>query len=266
MCLLEKKIDLFLFIGQSNMAGRGVTCPRFPEKVPKCSEHAGCEFRSVSDPAKLYPITEAFGSYENRPEGIYEPGCKSGSLVPAFVNAYYKDTKTPIIAVSASKGGSSITEWLPGTPFLEDAILRFQDSVSYLKTHGYRIRHRYMLWCQGETDGEHNMNPKQYKKAFVRMIDTLAGIGIEHCFLIRIGHFNASTAAPETSLLDFRPIMKAQDELAAEQPFVTMVSVKFGEMLERGLMQDAYHYYQQAYNEVGTDAGIHTAAFVNQQK
>ena len=43
-----------------------------------------------------------------------------------------------------------------------------------------------------------------------------------------------------------------------------MVSAKFAEMLERGLMQDTYHYYQQAYNEVGDDAGSRTADFVKE--
>ncbi len=45
--------DLFLFMGQSNMAGRGVTNEKWQQKAPKLIEGAGVEFRAISDPAKL---------------------------------------------------------------------------------------------------------------------------------------------------------------------------------------------------------------------
>lgn len=254
--------DLFLFMGQSNMAGRGITCPQFSEKAPKCLKGAGYEFRAISDPTKLYPIAEPFGEYENKPDGIYEPGRKSGSLVTAFVNAYYAEIHIPVIAVSASKGGSSVSEWLPGSPFLKDAIQRFRDAVCFLDSHHKMIRHKYMVWCQGETDGKHQTEPDLYKSSFLQIWKTLAFEGIEHCFLIRIGNYNADAADADAPLQDYSMIMHAQDELAEEQSYITMVSTKFGEMLGRGLMRDTYHYYQQAYNEVGTDAGAHTADFV----
>lgn len=49
---------------------------------------------------------EPFGVNENNPDGIYEPGMKTGSMVTAFMNAYYTRANTSIIGVSASKGGS----------------------------------------------------------------------------------------------------------------------------------------------------------------
>lgn len=259
---LNEPVDLFLFMGQSNMAGRGIACPRFPAKAPACLEHAGYEFRAVSDPTKLYPVAEPFGVNENRPGGIYEPGMKTGSLVTAFINAYYMETQVPIIAVSAAKGGSAISEWLPGTPFLSDALQRFQGAAAFLETQSYFIRHKYMVWCQGETDGTNKTDPEKYKQRFLRMWEKLACEGIEHCFLIRIGNYNAA-ADPEAPLQDYSSIILAQDQLASLYPFVTMVSVNFTEMLHRGLMKDAYHYYQQAYNEVGAEAGFHTACYVN---
>lgn len=103
---MQQAYDLFLFIGQSNMAGRGVSSPRWPEGAPELTPGAGFEYRSVSAPEQLFPIQEPFGAAENDPNGIFEPGMKTGSLVTAFVNAYYAQTHTPIIGVSASKGGS----------------------------------------------------------------------------------------------------------------------------------------------------------------
>ncbi len=262
MYYLEHQADLFLFMGQSNMAGRGISSEQFPEPAPLCLPNAGYEFRAVSDPAKLYPISEPFGLYENRPGGIYEPNAKSGSLVTSFVNSYYKKTHIPIIAVSASRGGSLISQWLPGTPFLQDAIRRLQDAVSFLKLDAFTIRHKFMVWCQGEADGKNRTDPSVYKESFLKLTAAMSEAGIEHCFLIRIGHYNPAAAEPGAPLQDYTPILTAQDQLCAEEPFVTMVSTKFAEMLERGLMKDTYHYYQQAYNEVGDDAGSHTADFV----
>lgn len=96
---MQQAYDLFLFIGQSNMAGRGVSSPRWPEGAPELTPGAGFEYRSVSAPEQLFPIQEPFGAAENDPNGIFEPGMKTGSLVTAFANAYYAQTHTPIIGV-----------------------------------------------------------------------------------------------------------------------------------------------------------------------
>lgn len=45
-----------------------------------------------------------------------------------------------------------------------------------------------------------------------------------------------------------------------------MVSTDFASMKERDLMKDAFHYKQDAYNEVGRYAGINTAIYVNTEK
>ena len=55
--------DFFLFAGQSNMAGRGISCPQFPEAAPALISGAGAPFlihphcfQSVnhSDPPKTH--------------------------------------------------------------------------------------------------------------------------------------------------------------------------------------------------------------------
>ena len=58
-----KKVDLVLFIGQSNMAGRG-------ESTTKLSPEVGLEYRAISSPNALYPMEEPFGVNENNPDGI----------------------------------------------------------------------------------------------------------------------------------------------------------------------------------------------------
>lgn len=254
--------NFFLFIGQSNIAGRGKTSAEHPQPAPLCLPGAGYEFRAVSDPTRLYPVKEPFGVRENLKDGIFETTPKTGSPVTAFVNAYYEETGIPIIGLSASKGGSEIAEWLPETPYMKDTLHRLTDAFSYFNSQDISIRHKYMVWCQGEKDGQLGLSESAYTKRFQQVLDTLMGYGIEHCFLIRIGHFNPAYNAPDTPVQDYSTIINTQDHICRNNPHVTMVSKKFADMLDRGLMHDAYHYFQEAYNEVGTDAGRNTARFV----
>lgn len=257
---MNTSYDLFLFAGQSNMAGRGITSTRFPQTAPAVSPEAGVEFRAISDPDKLYPVVEPFGVMENNPQGIYEPGMKTGSLVSSFVNTYYSQTHIPVLGISAAKGGSSILEWLPGSPYFQDLYERYQKCLAYTAGQGITVRSRYLLWCQGETDGDHSMSGEEYIRHFSEFWTALRAEGIEHCFLIQIGYFNPYLAGPETEFHDYSEIIAAQQCIPREVPDVTLVSRKFESMLHRGLMKDTFHYYQAAYNEVGEDAAVHVAA------
>lgn len=114
-------IDLVLFIGQSNMAGRGIVSTQWPQEAPKLIDGAAWEYRAISAPNRLMPLEEPFGVDENTADGINDvfadrEKAKTGSLVTAFCNAYYEETGRVIVGVSASKGGSTITEWLPDDP------------------------------------------------------------------------------------------------------------------------------------------------------
>ena len=252
---MDKTVDLFMFMGQSNMAGRGTVTEKYPEKAPSLIKDAGYEFRAVSAPNQLYPISEPFGHNENRNNGIDDKNLKTGSMVTAFTNAYYKNTGIPIIGISASKGGGTISQWQPNGAFLNDAISRLETAILFLNTNHYKIRHKFMLWCQGESDGDHSTPTAIYKEKFNQMLNEMLHAGIEKCFLIRIGHYNG------TGTQDYSEIREAQDTIAQTNKNVIMVSTAFLQMKERGLMKDSFHYYQQAYNEVGTEAGINTALY-----
>ena len=83
--------------------------------------------------------------------------------------------------------------------------------------------------------------------------------GVERCFLIRIGRYNGAEK------ISYEDIRQAQEALAQKVPEVVMVSRKFAEMKARGLMKDEFHYYQQAYNEVGIQAGENTAEYIRME-
>ena len=226
-------VDLIFFMGQSNMAGRGDAA-----LAPAVTPGMGYEYRAVTDPAQLHPLAEPFGVNENDPTGVNEPGMKTGSMVSAFVNACTAKTGVAIMGVSCAKGGSSITEWLPGMPFFEDAV-----------------RHSAMVWCQGCTDGDLHTLKAVYKLDTDRVIhEFMTDAGLETCFLIQIGN---QRDEPEL----YVPIQQAQEELAAAYDDIVMVSRSFKTFAAKGLMKDRFHYLQPAYNEVGEEAGRSVAEY-----
>lgn len=123
---------------------------------------------------------------------------------------------------------------------------------SYCRGFGLKI----MLWCQGESDGDIVKPGEQYRVEFERMLSHMMQAGIEKCFLMRIGNYNGSGSQ------DYSEIMAAQDVIARTNNNVVMVSGSFAEMKERGLMKDDFHYFQEAYNIVGREAGENTADHV----
>lgn len=246
-----KTYDLILFAGQSNMAGRGISTEKWNEPAPLLLDGAGMEYRAVSDPEHIHKIEEPFGVNENNPNGIYEPGMKTGSMVTAFVNAYYKETKVPVLAVSASKGGSAICEWQGNEDYLSDAIERLEKAVLYAKKNQIEIRHKYVAWCQGETDGDRGTLADDYKKKFKNMLERLRKAGIEKCFLVTIGEYNGKDGFEEA----YKKIRHTQLELAEKVEDIILVCDEFHTMKARELMKDSYHYFQTAYNEVGKVAG-----------
>ena len=56
-------------------------------------------------------------------------------------------------------------------------------------------------------------------------------------------------------------MQEAQEELAEECGKIVMVSRLFRTFAKRGLMKDEFHYRQEGYNLVGTDAGTHVAEY-----
>ena len=244
--------DLWMFMGQSNMAGRGISNAQWPEKAPRLTIGAGWEYRAVSAPGQLFPVEEPFGVHENRQGGIDDGKMKTGSLVTSFVNAWYVGTGIPVLAVSASKGGSSILEWQRGGAFFTDAMKRMLDAREFMKTQGSQIRHQYVLWCQGETDGDLGTTRDEYRERFFRMLDAMHREGIELLMMITIGKCNLPGAENR-----YDAMIGWQKEIAAERRDVCLVSSAFERMRDQGLMKDAFHYYQQGYNLCGKDAGEH---------
>jgi hypothetical protein len=257
---VETEYDVIIFMGQSNMAGRGTVTTAHPENAPSLIPLSGYEFRAISDPTKLYPITKTMGLNENTINGINDGSNKTGSMLPAFVNAYYKETNTPIIAISASEGGSSISGWQPDSGNLADAMYRWTVAISWLTTNGFTIRNKFMCWCQGESDGDNGISVTDYKTGFMNMLNAMLNSGVEKCFLFRIGEYNG------TGSNDYTNVIQAQTELAQTEKTVVLATANQASFKTRNMMKDQFHYYQDAYNEMGTYGGINVGNYVNTLK
>ena len=252
-------VDLFLFEGQSNMAGRGQTNATWTETAMAVNEGAGWEFRAITDPTKLYEIDETvtpFGYAENNGNKINDGTDKTGGLVPAFINEYYKITGVPVVGVSASDGGVELQYWGADTKRGKDAKARWDAAIAWLTSNGYTIRHKYVLWCQGEADGDIGTTKQTYQSIFEGIVDSWITAGAEKVFVIRIGEYNGNESQ------DYSDIIDVQTEICQENKNVVMASTDYASMKARGLMKDDVHYYQAGYNEIGAYAGINVGSYV----
>ena len=247
----KKKVDLVMFMGQSNMAGRGVAS----ESIVVGEGH-GYEFRAISDPTKLYTVVEPFGVNENHPTSGVSETTKTGSLVSAFIEGYYEDRQVPIVGVSCSKGGTASSFWMPDGKPLNDAIARHNSAKEWLEENGYSIDHDYMVWLQGESDGGQNVSSEQYASNLTAIIEEMiAEAGIEFCAIIRIGHAKTNPNRHKDIIYSQTNLCKTYDKAVL---ISTMLAGCSGDQ-----MKDEYHYKQSTYNEVGLDAGRHAASYIN---
>ena len=167
-------MDVILFMGQSNVSGAGGDASQAPE----LTEGAGYEYRAVTDPDNLHVLTEPFGQNENRgaldDTDILE---RNGSMVTAFVNAYYEKTGVPVVAISASRGSSSLNGWL-NSGRKEEAADRLNAAKECLKKEKIRARHIYMVWFQGEADANLETPGDEYQTMLRQLVDDMEEQGV----------------------------------------------------------------------------------------
>ncbi len=248
-----KNVDLAIFMGQSNMAGRGEY-----EDAVFCPVGHGYEFRSVTEPDMLFNITGPFGKKENNDAVNDNSGAgedrRSGDMVSALMESYYNQTGTPIVGVQCSRGGTNLGYW-NGMAVRNEAQSRLTAAKTYLEENGYEIGHIFMVWVQGEADGDKLQTGSQsidgYKNSTLAVFDYMKEVGITDMFIVQTGHYNGDDA-DGTHDAAYVAIHDAQGALAQENENVYAV----GSLLEyQSSMKDQYHFHQDAYNEVGIAAG-----------
>jgi len=250
----EVLVDLVFFMGQSNMSGAGGDA----SLAPPVREGAGYEFRAISDPTKLYPITEPFGKNESFIGGICDlPGAKKGSLVSAFVNEYYLQTGVPVVCVSASQGASTTEIWqTPG--FQIDMKLRYDRAVVWLESSGYHIRNRYAVWFQGESDAANHVDPDVYNTNMDNIIRPMFISGLNKVFIVTPGR-TLSIKNYFSEIIDEQLDMcKTSGYYALATNILSGVSSSY--------LVDEWHYSQPVLNLIGVETAKSVAYYSLNQK
>ena len=151
----SKGYDVYLCIGQSNMAGRG-------ELLPEDSLAVEGVFL-LDEAGEMVPATPRANLYST----IRKRASMQGfNLCIPFASKMYKATGRPVLLVVNARGGTGIDQWLKtapcdtfakkwgddpsryGTPlpqFYSEAVRRARQAMKYGKLKG-------ILWHQGEAD------------------------------------------------------------------------------------------------------------------
>lgn len=241
-----KEADLILFMGQSNMSGAGGNAKEAPELI----KGAGYEYRAITEPEKLCVLTEPFGEKEHK-EGYLDDRellTRGGSLVTAFINAYYEETKERVVAVSASRGSARISSF--NNHLVEDVIERLENAKRVMTQERVNIRHIYMVWMQGETDAYLGISKEQYIGEMQKLLHTLQPYGVEKCFVIQIGNGMYDGVPFDTAAMH-----GIQEELCETDENFVMISTLAKTISESPYMEDGIHFTQKGLNLLGEDAG-----------
>lgn len=244
---VQDTVDLILFAGQSNMTGRGNK-----DLAPKLTDGAGYECKTVTNVNKLEPVTEPFGLGQD--SGSMQDGdLRTGSMVTAFVNEYYKRTQVPVVGVSATVVGSGRVSW--STTHYKEAAKRLNKAQKALKKKGIKVRHIYMVYMQGENDGFAKSTTKEYTKSLKLMYSNMKKrTDVEACMIIRIGSY-----IPQPSL--YNKVIKAQTQLCKTDEDFVLISAKAASFSSSYYQEDGLHLTQKGLNVLGKDAGKYAAFY-----
>lgn len=261
MCDKTDKFDLVVFAGQSNMSGRGDAAIAI-----KCNQNAGFEYKAISSPDRLVPVSEPFGLGEDRKGGIYDikpngSSKRTGSMVSALIDAYFRQCGRKIIGVCASIGGTSTDQWKK--IYIKDAVLRLDAARSFLNNNHFPIGNIFVVWSQGETDGDKNVRAEEYIKNLKEIFNEFKMHGADKCFVIQTGHYNYIGYPLGGIKHDkkYEVIREAQNTICTNDKDFVMIA-SFEPYITQ--MKDQFHYDQNAYNAVGETAGKAIADFYRQ--
>lgn len=173
-------MKIFLLIGQSNMAGRGVVEPA--DKVP----HP----RVFMLTKELAWVPAVDPMHFDKPERI------GTGLGKTFGAVLAEADPTAIIGlVPAAFGGTSLDEWAPEGKLYADAVARAKEALKHGKLAG-------ILWHQGENDSAPD-KAATYAVRFAKMIAQLrSALGANDVPVIvgETGRFRADAAAINAAL------------------------------------------------------------------
>lgn len=251
---VDGPVDVFLVAGQSNANGLGD-----PDDAPSVPAGVAYEYDPETD--RLDPLAEPVG-----------PG-DGGSAWAAFAVEYYERTGRPVVLTSRAVNGAALHpdadvergagDWRAGGDYCRAAVDAVEGCLAALDDAGAEYEFRGLLWHQGESDAI----------AIHEDYHTLANY--EDAFRETMAWFREALDRPDLDVFLFgigtrqsgdddgwRAVREAQGRFAEADPHVHRVSTCAVDFAEAGKMQDAYHYTQAGYDEMGREGARNVAALL----
>lgn len=200
VCSCAPRYDVYLLIGQSNMAGRG-----FYEPADTLAPLEGVFLLDTA--GRAVPAQEPLNRYSTIRKAMHVQGM---SLAHGFATEMHRRSGRPVLLVMNARGGSALEQWLPGAAAgrfsdspNEEAGWRGHEMPSFYGEAVRRARQgmRYgplkaILWHQGESNSD-SLQVAGYLPmlaGFVAALRSDLGVGEEVPFVagqIQPGHANA---------------------------------------------------------------------------
>lgn len=231
-------MDIIVFAGQSNMTNVG-NASKAPDVTP------GTAYEAIPKKDKISPLTEPFGVGQKKTSA--KKSQQGGTLASAFANSYYKQTKTPILAMNTAKGGTSIGEW--STSYYQEVTKSINAMEKLLKKKGLKKGHVYVVLFQGENDAMNSVVSSVYRKHMEQfMTNVQKHSDASRCFVIRIGHDLKSPGS-------YDKIAAVQTTLCMEDRRFVMAATNASGLKASYYQADGVHLTQEGLNKVGAQAG-----------
>jgi carbohydrate esterase-like sialic acid-specific acetylesterase len=201
----EPRLDLFLLVGQSNMAGRGDI-----EAIDR-------------EPLDHVLALDAAGDWVPAVDPLHWDKPSAGvGLGRTFAQEYLRTHPGVTVGlIPAAVGGSPISSWQPGKLYEETHSHPYDDAIARARHALERGTLRAILWHQGESDRAPDLAPK-YGAALTALIERFRRElhAPRVPFLIgQLGQFPGAGAWDEPT----QSVDRAQREVAARVPYSAFV-------------------------------------------
>ena len=198
---------LFLLVGQSNMAGRGVVEPQDRVADPRVMtfDRSGRWVRAI-DPIHF-----------DKPIAGVGPGRSFGLAVAEG------DAKIRVGLIPAAVGGSAITTWEPGARDPATGAFPYDDAIRRARAAMRDGELKAILWHQGESDASAQAAPlyEQRLHALVERFRSDLGNPELPVLVGQLGHFSGKPWGPAHLQVD-----SAHRRVASRLPHVVFVSAE----------------------------------------
>ena len=219
-----KKYDLYLLVGQSNMAGRGLL------EVTDTTVHKRVFSLNAAD--QFVPAKEPL-HFDKKGRGT-GPGLAFGKVM-ATANA-----QSFIGLIPAAVGGTKISYWEPGNPkgLFEEAIRKAKIAMQSGQLKG-------ILWQQGESDSNAEDAPL-YKERLLKLLQSFRNeLGAKDVPIV-IGGLGSFLKSPQYKNINVALVAVANE----------IGNAKFSEASNLGHIGDSLHFNSKAQRENGQRMAI----------